>query len=149
MRSGNGDAGFKAHQLGQHQGAGHDGDFLRPRGHHFRIVSAHRRRGDDDLRPGNVLCGVANKGGNAQGLQVLQGGTVGQVRPRDGVAQVVQHFGNAAHARAANADEVNVLNGVFHRASSWQAATTAAVASVFCIILAFCAVSSSVERCIF
>jgi hypothetical protein len=35
-----------------------------------------------------------------------------QVRARNAVAQVEQHLGNAAHARAANADEMDVADGV-------------------------------------
>jgi hypothetical protein len=49
------------------------------------------------------------------------------------VAQVVQHLGDAAHARAADADEVDVADGVLHAASSSHAATISRVAVSFCM----------------
>jgi hypothetical protein len=52
--------------------------------------------------------------------QALRGGAVAWSSPRR-VAQVVQDLGDAAHAGAADADEVDVLDGVLHaRATSFD-----------------------------
>jgi hypothetical protein len=51
---------------------------------------------------------------DAQRGQALQGGAVALVAAGDAVAQVVQDLGDAAHAGAADADEVDVLDGVLH-----------------------------------
>ena len=42
VRAGDRHALLQAHQLGEHQGAGHDRDALVARGAHFRVVGAHR-----------------------------------------------------------------------------------------------------------
>src|SRR5690349_6238866 len=92
---------------------------------------------------------MADEGRDAEAGQALEGRAVGQVRAGDLVAEVEQHFGDAAHARAADADEVDVTNGVLHLASSSQARTTWSTASVFCIDLAFTARSRSAARPVF
>jgi hypothetical protein len=67
--------------------------------------------------------GVADEGLDAQPLQAAQRGAVDRSEPEISVAQVAQDFGDAGHAGAADADEMNVLDRVLHRASSSQAAT--------------------------
>ncbi len=60
-----------------------------------------RRRGPENLaRP--------------QPAQTFGHGALGQVRAAHLVAQVQQHLGDAAHSRAADADEVHALDLVFH-----------------------------------
>ena len=46
--------------------------------------------------------------------QAARGGAVTLVAARDGVAQVVQDLGDAAHAGAPDAHEMDVLDGVLH-----------------------------------
>ena len=36
------------------------------------------------------------------------------IRTRNGIALIVQHFGNTAHARTADADKMDVFDSVFH-----------------------------------
>ena len=139
VRASDGHALAQAHQLGQHERARHHGNLARARSLYLGVVALHGRGGHHGIGPLDVGGVVAHMGGDAQALQAAQRGAVRQVRARHLVAQVVQHLGDAAHAGAAHADEVNVTDSVFHGASSSQAATTAAVASVFCIFLAFCA----------
>ncbi|MNT20101.1 hypothetical protein D3C72_1553980 [compost metagenome] len=121
MGSGNGDALAQAHQLCQHLRARHHRNVPGACGQHLGVVGLHRRRGDHSLRVGDMCRIVADKGGDACIAQVLQGGAVGQIRTRHHIAQVVQHFGNAAHAGATDTHEVNALDGVLHRATSSQA----------------------------
>ena len=66
----------------------------------------------------HVLSRMADGGLNTQRLEALQSGAVLLVRTRNGVTQVKQNLGNAGHADTADADEVDVLNSVFHVCSS-------------------------------
>src|SRR5690606_9526223 len=138
----------EAHQLGQHQRARHEGNLLGARGQHLGVVGRHGGGGHDDVGTLDVLGHVADAGGDAQALEPLQHRAVDEVGARAVIAEVLQHFGNAAHARAADADEMDVVDGVLHAASSSHARTTASVASIFCIFFACSARSKSVERCI-
>ena len=55
--------------------------------------------------------------GRAQARQALRGRIAAQVGARHVVAEVEQHFGDAAHAAAANADEVDIVYFMLHRAN--------------------------------
>ncbi len=114
VRAGNRDALLQAHQLGQHERARHHGNALLARGQHFGVVRLHGGGGDDRVRAVDVRGGVAHEGADAQAREPSQRGAVGQVGAGDLVAQVQQHFGDAAHARAADADEVDVTDCVLH-----------------------------------
>ena len=70
--------------------------------------------GYDDIRAADVFGGVAGVDAHAQGGQVLSYRALRLVGSGDDVALVVQHFGDAAHARAADADEMDVSDSVFH-----------------------------------
>src|SRR5690606_10803551 len=98
----------------------------------------------------DVLRIVAGEDLRAQRGQPPRGGAVAQVAARDAKALVEQHLGDAAHARAADADEMDVANGVFHAlltfASSMQAPTTASTASVLATLRAFSAMASNCAR---
>ena len=114
VRTGDGDAVFEAHEFGQHQGAGDDGYLLREGGGHFGVVFFDGGGGYDDIRAADVFGGVAGVDAHAQGGQVLSYRALRLVGSGDDVALVVQHFGDAAHARAADADEMDVSDSVFH-----------------------------------
>ena len=122
---------LEAHQLSQHQGPRHDGNVLLAGSHDLRVVGLHRGRCDDRVGTHHVGRSVAHIGPDAQASEPLQRRAVGQIRTRDHIAQGQQNFGDAAHARASEAYEMNVANCMFHEASSSQAATTSWVASVF------------------
>ena len=54
---------------------------------------------------------------------------VGEIGAGDGIAQIQQHLGDAAHAGAADADKMDVFDGVFHFANASQISATCRVAS--------------------
>ncbi|MNT06440.1 hypothetical protein D3C72_1411050 [compost metagenome] len=114
MRAGYRDATLQAHQLRQHDGTRHHGDTRGPRGDHFGVVARHRGGRDDGGRARDVAGHVADGDLHAQPSQAARNRRLVQVGPADRVAQVEQHFGNAAHARAADAYEMDMLNSVFH-----------------------------------
>ena len=114
VRAGNGDALLEPHQFSQHQGARHHGNFLLARGHYLGVVRLDRRRGHDRIGAVDVRCRVADARRDAQPLESLQRCAVRQVRARNTVAQVEQHLGDAAHARAADTDKMDVTNRVLH-----------------------------------
>ena len=107
VRAGDGDAAAEAHQFGQHLGARHDRDALRARLHQFGIVALDRARHHDAVGTEHVGRGVAAMHGGAELREPARDGVVGGVRARHLVAERAQHFGNAAHADAADADEMH------------------------------------------
>ena len=149
VRARNGNATLETHELSQHECARHDGDVFGACCHHFGVVGLHRSGRDHRISTCDVVGGVANVGAHAQRCQALQGRAVCQVRTRDDVAQVVQHFGNAGHARTTQAYKVNVTDGVFHADKASQLATTSRTACVLARVCAFCAHCSRVVRCTF
>ena len=114
MRAGDGDALLQAHQLGQQHGARHHGNAARARGQHFGVVGLDGGAGDHGLRAVDVRSLVADEDAQAEFCQPQRDRAGGDVRTRDAIAQVVQDLGDGAHARAADADEVDVLDGVLH-----------------------------------
>ena len=81
---------------------------------HFRIGGADRGAGDDDGGSGDVAGLVALIDGGAQLGQAIGDGAAAQIGARDLHAQVEQDLGDAAHADAADANEVRVLGGGEH-----------------------------------
>ena len=77
---------------------------------------------------------VADRRLDSGGAHPRQVGGLGPVRPGDRRAELGGHAGQPAHASAADADEMDVTNGVFHyffpfAASCSHAATTLVTAS--------------------
>ncbi len=114
VRAGDRDALLQAHQLGQHHRARHDGNHALAGGEHLGVVGLHCRGRDHRVGADDVAVRVAHVGLDAQRLQAAQRRAVVQVRAGDLVALVAQHLGDAGHAGAADADEMNVFDGVFH-----------------------------------
>ncbi|TXT39836.1 MAG: Uncharacterized protein FD135_1845 [Comamonadaceae bacterium] len=112
--TGNRNAVFQAHQLGQHQSPRYHRNAVVPGRDDFRVVSLHGGRGDHRIGPLDVLCRMANAGANTQTGQALQGGAVSLIGAGNGVVQVEQNLGNARHADTTDADKVDVFDGVFH-----------------------------------
>ena len=121
MRSGHGNGAFKAHQLGQHLGAAHHGNARLKGGRHLWIIALDRRAGDNHRRIAQILALVANHYRDAAGAQPFHHIPLGNVGALHPVAQIVHHLGNARHANAANADEMDradfCANALHHRAS--------------------------------
>src|SRR5690606_8695727 len=98
---------------------------------YFGVVRAHGGGNDDSADAFNVLRAVPNRYTGPQCLQPTRHGRGLQVRPADRVAQVEQDLCYAAHAGAANADEVDALYTVLHgflRATCSQASAIKRVA---------------------
>jgi hypothetical protein len=63
---------------------------------------------------------MADGNGDAQLAQPLDVVIVGDVRALDGIAQIDQDLGDARHADAADADEMNGADGKGHRSHAWN-----------------------------
>ena len=107
MRAGHGHALFQPHQLGQHLGPANDGNAPRPRLDHFGIIALHGGRNDDHRRAAEIGLVMADEDGRALLAQALDVGVVAQVRALNLMAKVEKHLGDARHANAADADEVD------------------------------------------
>ena len=107
MRTANRNRMTEAHQLGQHFGAAHDRQQLFACSNQLGIVLLDRRRNDNNFGIADVFSLVADKDLNAFFTQALHIGAVGLVRALYMIAEIVQHFGNTAHADAANSDEMD------------------------------------------
>ena len=115
VRAGDGDAALEAHQLGQHLRARHDRDALRARFHQFRVVRLDRAGHHDAVGAEHVGRGVAALHVDAERGQATRDRVVGLVGTGHLVAQRAQHFGDAAHADAADADEVHAREAPWRR----------------------------------
>ena len=107
MGAGDRDAALQPHQFGQHFGAAHHRNALRARRHQFRIVALDRGRDHDHVGAVDVLGLVADDDRDALLAQPLDIGAFGGIRALHGVAEIAQHLGDAAHADAADPDEVD------------------------------------------
>jgi len=80
----------------------------------FRIVRLDGGRCDHHIRAGDVFRRMPDGNGCAQLLQALRrvGGL--DVRSADAVSEIQQHFGDAAHSDAADADKMDALDFTLH-----------------------------------
>ena len=109
MASGDRDAVLQPHQLGQQFAARNDGNQQAARFLHLRIGGIHGGTHHNRLGAGNVGGRVTFVNPRAERRQPFRGGAQLQVRPADLISQIQQHLGDAAHANAADSDEVQVL----------------------------------------
>ncbi len=133
VRAGYGDAIFQAHQLREHLGARDDGDLSFVRFDDFGIVLLDRRRGHYDVRAFDVDGFVAFVDRGAEILQALGDVRGFGVRAGNGIAQRQQDFGDAAHADAADTDQVNALKIAerdHHGFALWRFPCTFAASSI-------------------
>ncbi len=107
VRAADRDGPFQPHDLGQHFRAPHDGHAARARGIGFRIAVLDGGRNHHHARMRRVLGLVADEDLHALRAQPLGVGAFLGVGARHLVAEVLHHRGNARHADAANADEMN------------------------------------------
>jgi hypothetical protein len=112
--AGDRDALPQPHQLGEHERARHNRDLLCPCRYDFRILVPDRARGDDSISAGDVLLGVTDMDLGAELAQPPRGRGLGEIGAAHLVAQRQQHLRDAAHASAAYAYEVHVLDLVSH-----------------------------------
>ena len=119
-----GHVGFQAHQLGQHLGAAHDRKALAAGLLQFGIALLDRGRDHHDARLADILGPLAFENARAQAFQPV--GDLGFLRvgPLHVIAERHQHLGDARHADAADADEMDgaqfagKFGGCVHGASS-------------------------------
>ncbi len=107
MRTGHGDAAAEAHQLGQHRRTRHDRNALAARFHQFRVVFADGTGDHHAVGAQHVGRGVAAHDARTQAGQAAGRHVVGVVRAGHFIAQRQHHFGDTAHAGAADADEMH------------------------------------------
>ena len=88
MHSGDGNAVFQAHQLGQHLGALDHGNVQPARFGHFGIVGRDRGTGDHDFRAGHVFRAMSLESCRAQSDQPLCNGRSFQIRAGNFIAEV-------------------------------------------------------------
>ena len=116
VRAGDRDALLQAHQLGQHQRARHDGNAALARGDDFRVVGApprstrRRRRRRATFAAAWPIAIV-----DAEPRETARHRALGEIGARHAIALRREHLGDAAHAGAADADEVHALDLVLHR----------------------------------
>ena len=118
------------------------------RGDDFRIVRRDRRRHDDGVGAGDVrrACPIATATPSRARRVVTA--LAARSEPRDLIALRGQHFGDAAHAGAADADEMDALDLVLHRPApqAMQASATRSAASRRASLRAATAIASSASR---
>ncbi len=78
-----------------------------PRGDELGIVALDRGRNHDDLRRAEIFRVMADMDERALAAQPQDIGVFGRVRALHRIAEVEQNLGNAGHAYAADADEMN------------------------------------------
>ena len=105
--AGDRNAALQPHQFGEHLGAADHGNALRARRHQFRIVALDRGRHHDHVGAVDILRLVADRNRDALLAQPRDIGAVGRIRALHGVTEIAQDLGDAAHADAADPDEVD------------------------------------------
>ena len=114
VHAGDGDAVLEAHQFGQHFGALDDGNFARARFQHFGIGGIDRGTGHHHRGPLDMGGLVAFIDHGAQLGEAIGDGAAAQVGTGDFHFLVEQDLGDAAHADAADANEMGVLGSGEH-----------------------------------
>ena len=115
VHAGDGDAVLQPHQLGQHFGALNHRNVQLVGFGDFGILRGNRGTGDHHFGAGDVFGAMSLKDRGAQTGQPLRHGGTLQVGAGNFVAEIEQHLGNAAHADAADAYEMNALNFCEHK----------------------------------
>ena len=107
VRAADRDRPFEPHQLAQHLGAPHHRHEAGARRQHLGIVLLDRRRHDHDLGVADIVGAMADLDLDAELGEAARVGAVGEVAALHLVAEIVQHLGDARHADAADADEMD------------------------------------------
>ena len=71
-------------------------------------------RGNDDIRAVNMFGGMTGINLNTQAAQMLGNRISRLIRTGNFKAQIVQDFGDTAHADAADTDKMDVGDSIFH-----------------------------------
>jgi hypothetical protein len=105
--AGDRDALLEPHQLGEHLGAPDDGTAPQAGGRQLRVVAPDRSGDDDHRGVADLRRVMADEHARATFAQALDIGVVARVRALHLVTDIDQHLGDAGHADAADADEMN------------------------------------------
>jgi hypothetical protein len=105
--AGHRDVGFQPHQLGQHLGPAHHRQAARAGGVQFGVARLDRGGDHDDLRPSRFSAFWPIEDRAPSRFQPLGDLRALQVGALHRVAVVQQHLGDARHADAADADEMD------------------------------------------
>ncbi|MNV79598.1 hypothetical protein D3C71_1731570 [compost metagenome] len=114
MRTAYRDRIAEAHKLGQHLGTTHDRQRFFTRSDQLRIGLLDRSRNDHDFGITEIVGFVADENLDPLVAKALDVGTVRLVGTLHLVSEIVQHFGDTAHADAADADEMYEADGLGH-----------------------------------
>src|SRR5438874_4250283 len=115
MHPGDCNAVLETHEFSQHFRARDHRNVLSTCSLDLGIVPCNRRTGHYNFRAGDVLYSVSDEDDGSKTGETLRYLRVAQVRTRDLIPQSKQHLGDAAHANAADANEVNALKFRKHR----------------------------------
>ena len=107
MRAGDRDRLLHAHQLGEHFRALDDRQAPLDRRFDFRIAAADGGRDHDDRGIAEILGFLADHDRDAELAEPFDDIALGNVGALHLVAELVHHLGDAGHADAADADEVD------------------------------------------
>ena len=107
MRAGHRHALLEPHEFRKHFGPTNHGDAPRPRLDDLGIVPLHRGGNNDDGGCVEIGLVMADMDGRALLAQALDVGVVAEVRALNLMAEVEKHLGDARHADAADADEMD------------------------------------------
>ena len=114
VRTGNGNTLPQAHEFGQHFGAGNDGDIAAAGFHQLGIFVVDGGRLYQHLHIAHIFRSVAHGNVCPKLAKMAHYGRITHVRARNLVALIEKNLGNAAHARAANANHMNTPNLAVH-----------------------------------
>ena len=120
MRAGDRDRVLHPHQLAEHLGARDHRDLARARGFDLGVVALDRARHDDDIRLGEVIGAVPAGDGAADVREMARDLGIVHVGARHPVPHVDEHLGDAAHAHAADADEVDLGVLLAEHGTCWK-----------------------------
>ncbi|MCY1397037.1 hypothetical protein D9M71_120250 [compost metagenome] len=113
--TGDGDAVAVAHQLGEHFRARHHRDAALQGDRNLGVGFVHGAGHHQHIGVLGVLGAMADEDLRTETLQALSHDRRLEVGAGNPVAQVQQHFGDAAHAHAADADEVDTTDAAHFR----------------------------------
>ena len=114
VHTGDGDAVLEAHEFSQHLGALNDGNLASAGLDHFRIGSPHGGAGNNHRRARDVAGFMALVDDGAKLREPIRDRAAAQVGAGDLHPLVEKDLGDAAHADAADANEVCVLRSGEH-----------------------------------
>ncbi len=151
------DAAPEAHELAEHFRARHDRNAARTRGRDFGVVGFDRARCDEHVDVVDVLRVVALVDARAERGETARRRVLAAIGARYRITEIAEHFGDAAHADAADADEMHaaeVLHDVAvlleadrrHAATSIQMSAMRRAASGLASVYAASAIFRSFAR---